>query len=58
MEKSPQHKENQKRRVWGIGMFTGMLGLKYFIKGVYQPSKEVRKKRGLPLSGTIFKQKS
>lgn len=56
MEKtSKQHRENQKRHNQNLGRFTGLLhGLKYFINGVYQPNKEIRKKRGLPLSGTIF----
>lgn len=48
-------KPNQLRHCQNLSQFTGRQGDKYYIKGIYQPKKEIRKKLGLPLSGTIYK---
>lgn len=47
-------KPNRLRQQKNESIFTGWKNGKYYIKGVYQPRKEIRKKLGLPLSGTIY----
>ena len=50
-------KPNRLRQDDNLSKHTGPFKGKYYINGVYQPPKEIRAKRGLPLSGTIFNSK-
>ena len=48
-------KPNRLRQTKNESIFTGWKNGKYYINGIWQPNKEIRIKRNLPLSGTIFK---
>ena len=50
-------KPNRLRQNDNLAHHTGPFKGKYYINGVYQPPKEIRAIRGLPLSGTIFNSK-
>lgn len=51
-------KPNRFRQCDNLSKYTGPFKGKYYINGVYQPNKEIRIKKGLPLSGTIYRWKS
>ena len=51
-------KPNRFRQCDNLSKYTGPFKGKYYINGVYQPNKEIRIKKGLPLSETIYRWKS